>query len=151
MEIVSNIALITINWTLFHQLIAFLIFMFIMNRIMFRPIQRVMDERDNLIERINQETIDTAKELERLTDELQARESAVRGESLGVRRRLEEKGSNEAAEILESTRQKIKSMKEKAEIEIDAKISDAKKHLQKESEALMVNIMEKLLDRRLTP
>jgi F-type H+-transporting ATPase subunit b len=67
MEIVSNIALITINWTLFHQLIAFLIFMFIMNRIMFRPIQRVMDERDNLIERINQETINTAKELWRST------------------------------------------------------------------------------------
>ena len=151
MEIVSNIALITINATLFHQLIAFLIFLFIINRIMFRPLRGVMDERKSFIEKIKLETVDTAKELECLSDELKSRESAVREESIGVRRELEESGSQEAADIFESTRKEIDLIRKKTEIEIDAKISEAKKHLQKESEALAVNIMEKLLGRRLTP
>lgn len=149
MEIVSNIALITINATLFHQLIAFLIFMFIMNRIMFRPLQGVMGERESLIEKIKLDTADAALEFERLTDELNARELAVRKEAQGVRKELEELGSREASEILESTRQEIESKKEKAEVEINGQISNARKQLQKESETLAVNIMERLLERRL--
>lgn len=151
MEIVSNIALITINATLFHQLIAFLIFLFIINRIMFRPLRGVMDERKSFIEKIKLETVDTAKELERLSDELKSRESAVREESIGVRREVEESGSQEAADIFESTRKEIDLIRKKTEIEIDAKISEAKKHLQKESETLADNIIEKLLERRLAP
>ena len=151
MEIVSNIALISINGTLFHQLIAFLIFMFIMNRIMFRPLQEVMGERKNFIEKIKLDTVDAAKELEHLTGELSARESAVRMEAMEVRRELEAGGSQEATEILESTKQEIESIKEKTEVEISAQISEARKLLQIESEALAVNIMEKLLDRRLAP
>ena len=151
MEIVSNIALITINGTLFHQLIAFLIFLFIINRIMFRPLQGVMDDRERFIEKIKLDTSDKAKTLERLTDEMKVRESKVREEAAGIRRELEEGGAREASEILESTRQEIESIKEKMEAEVDVQISEAKVHLQKESEMLAVNIMEKLLDRRLVP
>ena len=149
MEIVSNIALITINATLFHQLIAFLIFVFIMNRIMFRPLQGVMSERESLIEKIKLDTTDAAQEFERLTDELNARELAAREGAQGVRNELEELGNREASEILESTRQEIESKKAKAEVEINGQILQAKKQLQKESETLAVNIMEKLLERRL--
>ncbi len=151
MEIISTNALISINGTLIAQLVSFLIFLFILNRIMFRPLQGIMDDRESFIEKIKLETVDTAKELGRLNLEMKALESDVREEAAGIRRELEESGSREAAEILESIRREIGSIREKTEIEIDAKISDAKKHLQKESEALMVNIMEKLLDRRLTP
>ena len=151
MEIVSNIALITINVTLFHQLIAFLIFVFIINRIMFRPLQKVMGERDSFIEKIKLETVDAAKELERLTDELKERESAVRTKAMEVRRELEAGGSQEATEIFASTNKEIETIKENAENEINAQILGARKHLQKESETLVVNIMESLLNRRLAP
>lgn len=151
MEIVSNIALITINGTLFHQLIAFLIFVFIMNRIMFRPLQKVMGERDSFIEKIKLETVDAAKELEHLTDELKERESAVRTKAMEVRRELEAGGSQEATEIFTSANKEIETIKENAENEINAQILEARKHLQKESETLVVNIMENLLNRRLAP
>ena len=151
MEIVSNIALITINGTLFHQLIAFLIFLFIINRIMFRPLQGVMGERENFLEKIKQDTVDKTQELERLNLEIKALESDVREDAFGIRRELEERGAQEASAILKSTIEEIKSIKEKMEAEVNAQISDAKKHLQKESEALAVNVMEKLLDRRLVP
>lgn len=149
MEIISNIALITINATLFHQLVAFLIFLFIINRIMFRPLRSVMAERDDMIEKIKLDTMDAGETIERLNDELKERESEVRKEALKVQHELEEKGKQESAEILKSTLQEIELLKDKNEATINAQIMEAKKDLQKESEALALNIMEKLLDRRL--
>ena len=149
MEIISNIALITINATLFHQLVAFLIFLFIINRIMFRPLRSVMAERDDVIEKIKLDTTNAGDTIERLCDELKERESKVRKEALKVQHELEEKGKQESAEILKSTLQEIELLKDKNEANVNAQIMEARKALQKESNALALNIMEKLLDRRL--
>ena len=151
MEIVSTIGLITINATMLHQLIAFLIFLFIINRIMFRPLRSVMGERDSVIEKIKQETTDADKELDRLNQELKEEEAAVRNEAQDLRHKIEENGTREAGKILEAIRQEIKSIKEKTEADVQDQILKSKKNLQKESESLAITIMEKLLDRRLVP
>jgi F-type H+-transporting ATPase subunit b len=149
MEIISNIALITINATLFHQLVAFLIFLFIINRIMFRPLRSVMAERDDIIEKIKLDTTNAGETIDRLNKDLKERESEVRKEAFKVQHELEEKGKQESAEIMKSTLQEIEVLKDKNEATVNAQIMEAKKDLQKESEALALNIMEKLLDRRL--
>ena len=149
MELISNIALITINATLFHQLIAFLIFLFIINRIMFRPLRKVMAERDGVIEKIKADTTNAGKTLERLNEELKERESEVRIEALKVQHELEANGNQVSAEILKSTLQEIETLKDKNEAIVKNQITEARKHLQKEAEALSMNIMEKLLGRRL--
>lgn len=149
MEIISNIALITINATLFHQLVAFLIFLFIINRIMFRPLRSVMAERDDVIEKIKLDATNAGETIERLNNELKERESKVRKEALKVQHELEENGKQESADILKSTLQEIELLKDKNEAIINAQIMEARKDLQKESDALALNIMEKLLDRRL--
>jgi F-type H+-transporting ATPase subunit b len=150
MEIISNIALITINATLFHQLIAFLIFLFIINRIMFRPLRTVMAERDGLIEKIKLDTTDAGDTLERLNHKLKKRESEVRMEALKIQHELEEKGHQKSDEILRSTLQEIELLKDQNEAHVKGQIMEARKHLQKESEVLAMNIMEKLLGRRVT-
>jgi F-type H+-transporting ATPase subunit b len=149
MHIISNIALISINETLFVQLLSFLIFLFIINRIMFRPLQNVMTERVDYMEKINIDTVDAIQELDDLTEKLKERESEVRTQALEVKLKLEESGSAKSAEIFTSTKKEIEAIKEKAEMEVNAQISEARKHIQEESEALALNIMEKLLDRRL--
>ncbi|MDH4204514.1 MAG: ATP synthase F0 subunit B [Desulfobacteraceae bacterium] len=149
MHIISNIALITINETLFVQLLSFLIFLFIINRIMFRPLQNVMNERVNYMDKVKMDTVDTIQELEDLTKKLKVQESEVKAQAFELKRELEESGSAKSAEIFASTRKEIDAIKEKTEMEINVQISEARKHIQEESEALAVNIMEKLLDRRL--
>jgi len=149
MHIISNIALITINETLFVQLLSFLIFLFIINRLMFRPLQNVMNERENYIDKVKEDTVDAIKEFESLAEKLKSQESQIIKEALGLQRKLEESGSKKSSEVLASTRKEIEAIKEKAEMEVKVQVSEARKHLQKESEALAVNIMEKLLDRRL--
>ena len=149
MQIISNIALISINETLLVQLLSFLIFLFIINRIMFRPLQNVRSERANYMDKIKTDAQNAAKELETLTHQLKAQESSVRTQAHGLKQEIEESGSMEAAEIIAAAREQIETLKETAEAEVDAQISEARKHIQKESETLAVNIMENLLERRL--
>jgi F-type H+-transporting ATPase subunit b len=108
-----------------------------------------MKERVNYMDKIKTDTVDAIKELGDLTEKLRARESEVRAQALEVKKKLEESGSEKSSEIFASTREEIEAIKEKAEMEVNIQISEARKHIQEESETLAVNIMEKLLDRRL--
>ena len=151
MHIAYNVALISINETLFFQLISFLIFLFIINRLMFRPLRNVMGERDNHINKIQQEILDTKNEFENLTNQLQQEESAVKVEAFKLQEEIEDTGKQKAAEILNSDIQEIETLKDRAQKEVDTQISEARKDVIRESEALAVSIIEKVLDRRLVP
>jgi F-type H+-transporting ATPase subunit b len=149
MHIISNIALITINETLFVQLISFLIFLFIINRIMFRPLQNTMSERESYIDQTNRDIADVTQELQSLTNKLQAKEKKTRNQAFELQVEIEKSGKNEAATIFASVQEEIKAKREKTEKEVETLLSDARKNIKKESESLAVNIMECLLDRRL--
>ena len=149
MQIISTTALISINGTLIAQVVSFLIFLFIINRIMIRPLQNSMAERDNHIEQMKQDIVDADKDVENISMQLEERKSAVIAEALRITKELDQSGSKKADEIFVSARSEVAALKEKATKEVDAQLAEATKHLKKESEALAINVMEKILDRRL--
>jgi len=151
MEIINTIALITINETLFVQLISFLIFLFIINRIMLRPLKSTMNERDGYMEKIRLDIAAAAEKLQSMTKSLQKKETKARNEALGIQSELEASGNMEADGILHATLEEIELIKDQNKAKIDAQIAEARKHLQKESQVLAVDIMEKMLERRLIP
>ena len=148
MHIISNIALISINETMFVQLISFLIFLFVINRIMFRPLLAEMTKRDNYINKIESDIVGAKDELEGITKQLNQREIVNRSETFTERTELVAKGSRDASIILVEARNKIADLRKKAEDEVNAEILIAQKSIKKESEALVVTIIEKMLDRR---
>jgi F-type H+-transporting ATPase subunit b len=151
MEIVSNIALVSINETVFVQLISFLIFLFIMNRVMFRPLRDTMLKRDHHVKQIQDDITHQENQLQTLKDNINERESRVRREALETRKKLEDSGSQEAAAIISTTRQEIEVLRKKSAQDVDSKLSEARKSLKQESEGLVSDVMEKVLDRRLSP
>lgn len=149
MQIISKIALITINETMFVQVISFLIFLFILNRLMFRPLNQVMGEREIHIEKINQEIVDTRQAVDELTTRLQQKESDARQEALKISRQLEEEGAREANEVVSGVKQEIGLLRDKNQQAVDAQIAQARTHVQHEAQGLARTIMERVLDRRL--
>jgi F-type H+-transporting ATPase subunit b len=149
MQIISTIALISINETLILQVISFLIFLLIINRILFRPLRRVMAEREIYIENIQKEIFDAQNQFEDLTDQIQRQEKKLRDDAFEQQAKLETSGNRQADEILISVRKEINVSKELARKNIDAQISAARKHIQKESEELAKNIIETVLHRSL--
>jgi F-type H+-transporting ATPase subunit b len=149
MQIISNIALISINETVFIQLISFLIFLFLINRIMFRPLQDVMQQRDTHIDTITKGIKDSKTQLTDLDKQLREKEKTAIKEANLHRDTLEDDGVRNANEILDVSKTEILKIKEESQQYIDAQISEARKTLTKESEKLAKDIMEKVLNRGL--
>ncbi len=147
MEIVSNIALISINETIIVQLLSFLIFLFLINRVMFRPLEGAMAERTAYIQALQTEIGEAESELNKVSRLLERQEAATREQAHALRHDMEEAGGNRAGEILSSVRKEVAELKSQAEEEVAAQLSEARKYLEKESEDLSVRIMEKILDR----
>lgn len=149
MEIISNIALISINETLVVQLVSFLIFLYIINRIMFKPLTSVIDERNEHIEGMRMEIVKAEDELDKVKEMLRSNEKAVKNEAFSIKGELEAAGDQRATDIFNEAKGQIEDMRQKAQAEVDAQLAEARKSMEKESEILVVQIMEKVLERRL--
>ena len=151
MHIISNIALISINETLVVQLISFLIFLFIINRIMIRPLRATMAERENYIQMVRQDILDSKKDLEKIVDESRQEEIDIRQAASDVAAEMESLGKNEAIDIMGAAREEMAAQKKQTQDEINSHLAEAMKTVQKEAQTLSVSIMEKILDRKVSP
>jgi F-type H+-transporting ATPase subunit b len=149
MEIISNIALISINETLIAQLVSFLIFLYIINRIMFKPLLSVVNERNDYIDKMYREIAEAELELDNVKRMLSENEAAVKEEAFSMKIKLESAGDMKATEIFQKAKNQIEAMRESARAEVKVQLDEAKKSIQKESEILVYQIMEKVLERRL--
>ena len=149
MQIVSTIALISINETLVVQLISFLIFLFIINRVMFRPLRHTMQEREDYIDGIRVDILAAEKKLEKTMQQVQDEDAAVRKAGQMMTAELEKQGNEEAGEIITGSRKEIAQIGNNTRQEIDVQIAEARKSIVAEADKLSLNVMEKVLGRRL--
>jgi len=107
----------------------FLLFVFVMNRLLFRPIGRVLDERQALTEGATNEARAAAR---RYQAKLAQYEETIRQTRAESYRRLEQ----ERARALEERRRLIEDAKQKATVEID----QAKSEIGQQAEAARVSL-----------
>lgn len=150
MQIISNIALISINETVIIQLISFLIFLFIINRVMFRPLRGIIDERDTYLDNIERDIEEAGKEVERINARIEEQETAAIKSANRFKKEIMDSGALEAGSMLEKTRKEIDALKQETESEITDMLAEARQHIQAESKIVSTFIMEKILDRRLS-
>ena len=151
MEIISNIALISINETLVVQLISFLIFLFIINRIMFRPLRKTMSERDDYIRKIQRDTIQAHKRVDEIVATTRQEEQDIRQAAFNVVAQMENLGKQEANDILNAAREDITAQKSQSQNEIEQELAEAMTQVQAEVQTVSFTIMEKVLNRKVTP
>ena len=118
---------------------------------MIRPLRNVIADRDIYIERVKIDIDQAQKKIETMNSQIQEQEAEVRKEAFELKQQREEIGSQQAKEIFTAVRREITDTSAKVQADIDIKIAEARKSLQKDSEALAKNIIEKILDRRQQP
>jgi len=149
MEIVSKIAMVSINETLIIELISFLIFLFLINRIMFRPLNTVMQERDEHISGLGEDIQNAKQRIKDLNAQLDEQEKAAIDEATSRRIDLETEGAKQAESILAESKNEINGIKIENQKFVDQQIAEARKTLKTEAERLATQMMEKILERRL--
>lgn len=149
MEIVEKVVMVSINETLIVELISFLIFLFLINRIMFRPLNSTMQERSDHMDTLGSE-IETARQtISDLNKQMDEQEKQAIDEANRQRLELENDGEKQAQSALDVSKKEIREIQTENQRFVDEQITEARKSLQTEAERLAIEIMEKILDRRL--
>jgi F-type H+-transporting ATPase subunit b len=150
MRIESAIALISINATLIIQLLSFLIFLFIINRIMFKPLVQVQGSRESRMEAMRQQISEAEQTVARMLAELERKELQAKDEAFERQKVLDADAKQQVNKIFDAVKAEIETLKVQANQNVKVQIQNAREHLATESRKLSRVIMEKTLDRRLT-
>ncbi len=142
--------MISINATLVVQVIHLLILTFILNRLMFRPILKLVDERTQYVKDTNDEIKNLRLEIERLGNEHQVKENAARKDATEERSKLRSAGIAEAEEFFSGSRKQVASIKAKANKEAEKEMKKEQPLLHGEAAVLADQIAEMIIGRRIT-
>lgn len=148
MEIVENVALISINETMIFQLVSFLIFLFIFNKIMIRPLRSTMEERAAYLEMMEQEIASADQDYGSIARQIKKEEAVAKKEAFLLRDNLEVEGQHTASDLIEKTKTEIGAMRQKAQQDMEAQINAARQEIRAEVEAISDQMIEVLLGRR---
>jgi len=138
---------VEINITIVYQMINFLVMIFILNLLLYKPILSIIEKRQKNFE-------DSENEIKRLNETIESKmvayEEKVRQAKLKA---VEEKGeivkegADKAKEIIEAVRSEVPGMMDGFRAKLDAEVGAARAFLSGKSKELSVEIAEKVLGR----
>ena len=140
--------MISINATLFLQILHFLILMFILDRLMFRPIMRVIKDRDKHIQNENEQLNNLKGETEELIARCLSLERNAKREASAESSNIKKEAIGVTERIFSDTREEVAAIRDEADREIESKLKEARKSLQDEAFILAEDLMQKLIGRR---
>lgn len=142
--------MIDIDWTLYAQLINFLLLVFLLNLVLFRPIRQAI--RDRQARLAEQEAAAAQLELasQGLSDEIKEKLATARKEGAGQREALKQEGAQAEATLLEEVKRQVEAEWVKVEKKIKADMAKARKSLQTQVKSFAQLLATKILGRELS-
>ena len=142
--------MIDIDWTLYAQIINFLLLVFLLNVVLFRPIRNALKARQARL--LAQETeinllTDQGRSLE---DEIKEELAAARRAGAGARETLKQEGAQAEATLLEEVKRQAELEWATVEKKIQADMAKARASLQKQAQSFAQLLATKILGRELS-
>ena len=142
--------MIDIDWTLYAQIINFLLLVFLLNVVLFRPIRSALRNRQAKL--LAQETeinvlTDKGRSLE---DEIKEELAAARRAGAGARESLKQEGAQAEATLLEEVKRQAELEWATVEKKIKADLAKARASLQTQTQSFAQLLATKILGRELS-
>jgi F-type H+-transporting ATPase subunit b len=151
MEIIKTTALITINETLWVQMIGFLIFLFLINRVMFRRVRRNIADREAHFDTLRQEILDLKEEMGGLLRQTEEEEQQLRAAAREIDEDLRQEGRREADNLISKALAEINVLQQDAEQRLKKSLASARQQVDASAQKLTPSIIQHLLNRRPGP
>ena len=143
----SSSSLVDIDATLFIQLAIFLIMLFLLSRLLFRPVIRVIEARRDATEGTMDRAAVLEKEAASLNEKAEAALQDVRTSAGRKRDSLISAASEREREIMTTARDKGRAMVSEMKRKAQSEISDTKSKLEAETAAFASMVAAKMLNR----
>jgi F-type H+-transporting ATPase subunit b len=140
---------ITLDLAFVIQLINFLILLLVLNILLYRPLRRVMAERDNDIKGARSKAADVDREVQERIAEYEARLRAVKSGVSQERAGLKQEALAQESVILEKARKEAAESVAAIKAKVAQEAAEATRILQEQAQDLSRDICEKVLGRSL--
>ena len=132
--------------TPFAVLIVLFIMIYALNKLLFQPVLRTLDNRTDAIAKSEQTVIQVGEEVESLKQDFQKKLDAVRMEALHLRNTGHEEGLAERESMILEERKTLENEIEKNIAELEGEIKSTKKKFSKLNEELSASIRKQLIN-----
>ena len=132
--------------TPFAVLIVLFIMIYALNKLLFQPVLRTLDNRTDAIAKSEQTVIQVSEEVESLKQDFQKKLDAVRMEALHLRNTGHEEGLAERESMILEERKTLENEIEKNIAELEGEIKSTKKKFSKLNEELSASIRKQLIN-----
>jgi F-type H+-transporting ATPase subunit b len=141
--------LISLDKSLIVQGINFLILLFILQRLLYKPFLAKMGERTAAIQKSLDEAQAARAEATRQQEENETRLRAAHAEAAAIRAQAMKEASEEQKRLVEAARAESQRLVESAKAQMDADVRRAREELRREVADLATAVAEKLVRRSL--
>ena len=126
---------------------AVIVLTIVVNYLLFKPINRILDERKRTTEAARQELADGQATQAKRFEEIEVRLREARREAFEVREAAQRAGRERRDELLAAAREEAQKIVEEARAEIASDLESGKRDLEAEAERLSKMIADRLLGR----
>jgi F-type H+-transporting ATPase subunit b len=140
---------ISIDYTLWIQMANFLILMFILNILLYKPILGIIDKRKKQLQ-------DTDEEIKRLNQSVEERMAAyeeklrqAKMDAVEKKQEIIKEGAEQAKKFIDAAKSEIPGLMEKFHADMNKEVEEARRILTSQSQKISVEIAQKLLGRSL--
>ncbi len=135
------------DWTLFVQMGNFILLIFILNVILYKPIRQILIERKKKIQGYKEGIEGLERDASESDQAFQARISEARGQGVQEKEALKQTGQEEEKRLTDEINQKARAELEAVCAQIAKDAEDARRGLEKEIGVFSGTIAEKILGR----
>ena len=132
--------------TPFAVLIVLFIMIYALNKLLFQPVLRTLDNRTDSIAKSEQTVIQVSEEVESLKQDFQKKLDSLRTEALHLRNTGHEEGLAERESMILEERKTLENEIEKNIAELEEEIKSTKKNFSKLNKELSASIIKQLIN-----
>lgn len=141
--------MVSLDYSLGIQIVNFILLIFILNRLLYKPLLGMIDKR-------KQQFAESEAEIRRLQETVEQKMAAyeeklrqAKATAIEQKNEIIRQGADEAREIIDAVRAEIPGLMEQFQVRMEEEIDAAKKTLTGQSQKLSLEIAEKVLGRSL--
>lgn len=137
--------LLSVNKTVFIQIVLFLVAIYVLNKLVFKPFLNLTDRRDKL----TRGAIEEAKELEEkvahIIEEYDAKLAEARAQALEERNKIVQEGQSAAEDILSKAREETSELLHEAKHKLEVETEEIKNKVKSDVDDIAQDIASRVL------
>ena len=140
--------MIELNWSIFVQMFNFLLLMFVLNKILYKPILKILEEREKKISEGQQEVKDLAAQGNKLVATYNEKLQAAKVEAMASKANARKQAVEQVNAVIQDARGKAEQEILQVRQRVASEIETAKKQLEPELASMAATIAEQVLGRK---